>query len=240
MWISYALVAQPDRASDYESEGRRFESCRARHSNSSICRSFCCNSALRAANLFGSDRNVTGVGSPVGPFEAPKSGSPRPALRWTLAICEQKGWICPSPSFRRGADRGSCHLPSMLKRTCELLPLSQNDPFHNCKFFAGRLFLRVVDRDQPARSPNGLCRAPNRCDVLRGQMAKVERRGCMESGSLRVFRYSSTHEKVLPSGSIRRRSALGTTGNQWCQPVARRPGLLLGSARRRVATRRGL
>ena len=26
-----ALVAQPDRASDYESEGRRFESCRARH-----------------------------------------------------------------------------------------------------------------------------------------------------------------------------------------------------------------
>src|ERR671917_107780 len=76
MWISDALVAQPDRASDYESEGRRFESCRARHSNYSICRSFCCNSALRAANLFGSDRNVTGVGSPVGPFEAPKSGSP--------------------------------------------------------------------------------------------------------------------------------------------------------------------
>src|SRR5918997_928886 len=30
MCISYALVAQPDRASDYESEGRRFESCRAR------------------------------------------------------------------------------------------------------------------------------------------------------------------------------------------------------------------
>ena len=26
-----ALVAQPDRASDYESEGRRFESCRARY-----------------------------------------------------------------------------------------------------------------------------------------------------------------------------------------------------------------
>jgi hypothetical protein len=30
MCISDALVAQPDRASDYESEGRRFESCRAR------------------------------------------------------------------------------------------------------------------------------------------------------------------------------------------------------------------
>ena len=40
MCISDALVAQPDRASDYESEGRRFESCRARPSNSSICRSF--------------------------------------------------------------------------------------------------------------------------------------------------------------------------------------------------------
>jgi hypothetical protein len=31
MWISDALVAQPDRASDYESEGRRFESCRAHY-----------------------------------------------------------------------------------------------------------------------------------------------------------------------------------------------------------------
>jgi hypothetical protein len=31
MCISDALVAQPDRASDYESEGRRFESCRARY-----------------------------------------------------------------------------------------------------------------------------------------------------------------------------------------------------------------
>jgi hypothetical protein len=40
MWISDALVAQPDRASDYESEGRRFESCRARPPNSCICRSF--------------------------------------------------------------------------------------------------------------------------------------------------------------------------------------------------------
>ena len=30
MGILDALVAQPDRASDYESEGRRFESCRAR------------------------------------------------------------------------------------------------------------------------------------------------------------------------------------------------------------------
>jgi hypothetical protein len=33
MSISNALVAQPDRASDYESEGRRFESCRARYRN---------------------------------------------------------------------------------------------------------------------------------------------------------------------------------------------------------------
>jgi hypothetical protein len=31
MCISDALVAQPDRASDYESEGRRFESCRAHY-----------------------------------------------------------------------------------------------------------------------------------------------------------------------------------------------------------------
>src|SRR5215203_7561582 len=67
--------------SHYESEGRRFESCRARPSNSRICRSFSSSSAFSAATLSGSDRNVTGVGPPVGPFEAPKSGSPRPALR---------------------------------------------------------------------------------------------------------------------------------------------------------------
>ena len=30
-------------------------------------------------------------------------------------------------------------------------------------------------------------------------------RGCMKSGPRRVFRYSSTHEKTLPDGSIRRR-----------------------------------
>jgi hypothetical protein len=40
MWISDALVAQPDRASDYESEGRRFESCRARYENPRICGGF--------------------------------------------------------------------------------------------------------------------------------------------------------------------------------------------------------
>jgi hypothetical protein len=40
MWISDALVAQPDRASDYESEGRRFESCRARSRKSCKCRYF--------------------------------------------------------------------------------------------------------------------------------------------------------------------------------------------------------
>jgi hypothetical protein len=62
---------------DYESEGRRFESCRARPSNSRICRSFSSSSAFSATTLSESDRNVTGVGPPVGPFEAPKSGSPR-------------------------------------------------------------------------------------------------------------------------------------------------------------------
>src|SRR5215208_2161254 len=33
-------------------------------------------------------------------------------------------------------------------------------------------------------------------------------RGCMKSGSRRVFRYSSTHEKEIPDGSIRRRMEL--------------------------------
>jgi len=35
---------------DYDSEGRRFESCRARPSNFSICRSFCCSSAFSAVS----------------------------------------------------------------------------------------------------------------------------------------------------------------------------------------------
>jgi hypothetical protein len=82
--ISDALVAQPDRASDYESEGRRFESCRARPANSCICRSFCSNSAFGSANLSGSDRNVTGVEPRLGrskPRKAALRGSPQPALR---------------------------------------------------------------------------------------------------------------------------------------------------------------
>src|SRR5215208_5289531 len=37
-----ALVAQPDRASDYESEGRRFESCRARSQKTCKCGTFSC------------------------------------------------------------------------------------------------------------------------------------------------------------------------------------------------------
>src|SRR5215216_1755484 len=35
-------------------------------------------------------------------------------------------------------------------------------------------FLRVVAGDRPAKSRKWLCRAPNRCGVLCGQMAKVE------------------------------------------------------------------
>src|SRR5688500_7055984 len=60
MCISNALVAQPDRASDYESEGRRFESCRARPSNSRICRHFSLNpkSCHEASWLFDSSLTV--------------------------------------------------------------------------------------------------------------------------------------------------------------------------------------
>ena len=60
MCISNALVAQPDRASDYESEGRRFESCRARPSNSRICRNFSLNlkSCHEARWLFDSSLTV--------------------------------------------------------------------------------------------------------------------------------------------------------------------------------------
>ena len=85
----------------YESEGRRFESCRARPSNSSICRSFSCSSAFGSANLSGSDRNVTGVGPPVGPFEAPKSGSPRVSV-----ACSKKSPRKSVTRARRGKTEG--------------------------------------------------------------------------------------------------------------------------------------
>src|SRR5215218_1913834 len=56
----------------YESEDRRFESCRARSSNSCICRSFSCSSAFSAASSSGFDGSVNGVGSLAGPSEAAK------------------------------------------------------------------------------------------------------------------------------------------------------------------------
>jgi hypothetical protein len=56
---------------------------------------------LRAANLLGSERNVTGVGSPVGPFEAPKSGSPgisaagsKVDLRWDEKADPPRSTLC--------------------------------------------------------------------------------------------------------------------------------------------------
>ena len=49
MCISDALVAQPDRASDYESEGRRFESCRARYCKWPVCSKY----VLRPRSLYG-------------------------------------------------------------------------------------------------------------------------------------------------------------------------------------------
>ena len=90
----------------YESEGRRFESCRARPSNSSICRSFSCSSAFSAANLSASDRNVTGVGPPVGPFETPKSGSPR-----VSAACSKKSPRNFGTRVRRGKTEGRAGSP---------------------------------------------------------------------------------------------------------------------------------
>ena len=56
---SDALVAQPDRASDYESEGRRFESCRARPANSCICRSFSFVSSCEHEARWAFDRGLT-------------------------------------------------------------------------------------------------------------------------------------------------------------------------------------
>jgi hypothetical protein len=59
-------------------------------------------------------------------------------------------------------------------------------------------------------------------ELLRGQWSDVseypydnpareERRDCMKSGPRVMIRYSSTHEKTLPNGSIRRRMELHRT-----------------------------
>ena len=44
-------------------------------------------------------------------------------------------------------------------------------------------------------------------------------RDCMKSGSRRVFRYSSTHEKEIPHGSIRRRMELHRTSHASSQRI---------------------
>jgi hypothetical protein len=98
----------------------------------------------------------------------------RQSLYSTLAICEQKGSICPSPQCQRSGDRGVCPLPTMLNGTSG--PFSQNEPSNNCKFFAGRHFAgrSPATTRKMSQVPLSSGRAPNRCDVLRGQMAKVE------------------------------------------------------------------
>src|SRR5829696_5452558 len=40
----------------------------------------------------------------------------RQSLYSTLAICEQKGQICPSPQCQRSGDRGVCPLPTRRSR----------------------------------------------------------------------------------------------------------------------------
>src|SRR5215212_9298537 len=57
-------------------------------------------------------------------------------------------------------------------------------------------FLRVARRDQPTKSPKGLCREPNRCDVIRDQMAKVELRAC---ANRRVSYVSKSSKKAVQS-----------------------------------------
>ena len=63
--------------SDYESEGRRFESCRARPSDSCICRSFCGSSVFSFANRSGSVKSVTGVRSAADASRFPNRSSPK-------------------------------------------------------------------------------------------------------------------------------------------------------------------
>ena len=48
--------------------------------------------------------------------------------------------------------------------------------------------MRVARTDQPAKSVKGLCRGPNRQDVIGDQMAKVELRDCMKSPQARAIR----------------------------------------------------
>ena len=92
----HALVAQPDRASDYESEGRRFESCRARPSNSSICRSFCRSSAFSITNSSGFDGSMIRVRSI---FRSEKALRGPVRNRFRNAVCvpmSHASWATPS------------------------------------------------------------------------------------------------------------------------------------------------
>jgi hypothetical protein len=75
-------------------------------------------------------------------------------------------------------------------------------------FTGERIFMRHHDMWVPAlglgAGLSGVIGSVSRgtCTILQANFAEDLFRGCMESGSRRVFRYSSTHEKEIPDGSI--------------------------------------
>jgi hypothetical protein len=56
-----------------------------------------------------------------------------------------------------------------------LAPVPQDEPSNDRESFVRATFFAArPHRERPAKSRKGLCRAPILCDVIPGQMAKVE------------------------------------------------------------------
>jgi hypothetical protein len=60
-------------------------------------------------------------------------------------------------------------------------------------------------RREGAQKPSSRRGGGDLCTILHPNFGDFPFRDCMKSGCRRVFRYSSTHEKEIPDGSIRRR-----------------------------------
>jgi uncharacterized protein (UPF0332 family) len=111
MCISNALVAQPDRASDYESEGRRFESCRARPQRPCKCGTF--------SFVVSSERRINF------PFDRELTVARCPRLHGPLRAMHQEfllRWSCTSIRCRINITKSAPKLRAVACFTCEIAP----------------------------------------------------------------------------------------------------------------------
>jgi hypothetical protein len=108
-------------------------------------------------------------------------------------------------------------------------------------------FLRVARTDQPAKSPKGLCREPNRYDVTRDQMTKVECRETVWKIGIRpemevpraLTRGQRSRDRPLPAAEEARSRGLGLFSKQFQKGYSRNFALTAFRELRAAPTRLG-